>query len=112
VTNENRITIRVWGDYVCFTRPEMKVERVSYPIMTPSAARGVLEAIFWEPEMCHLIDQIESARIHDVPSDGSGRVASWPRRRNLERDLLSGLQHEINQFFKFGVRVQKSSLRN
>lgn len=54
----NRITIRVWGDYACFTRPEMKVERVSYPIMTPSAARGVLEAIFWEPQMCYVIDQI------------------------------------------------------
>ena len=54
----NRVTIRVWGDYACFTRPEMKVERVSYPIMTPSAARGVLEAIFWEPQMCYLIDSI------------------------------------------------------
>jgi len=56
--NNNRVTIRVWGDYACFTRPEMKVERVSYPIITPSAARGVLEAIFWEPEMCYMIDQI------------------------------------------------------
>ena len=55
---KNSVTIRVWGDYACFTRPEMKVERVSYPIMTPSAARGVLEAIFWEPQMCYLIDQI------------------------------------------------------
>src|SRR4051794_39722729 len=41
----------VWGEFACFTRPEMKVERVSYPLMTPSAARGVLEAIFWKPEM-------------------------------------------------------------
>ena len=52
------IAVRVWGDYACFTRPEMKVERVSYPIMTPSAARGVLEAIFWEPEMYYLIDSV------------------------------------------------------
>ena len=58
MTANNRLTIRVWGDYACFTRPEMKVERVSYPIMTPSAARGVLEAIFWEPQMCYVIDQI------------------------------------------------------
>jgi CRISPR-associated protein Cas5d len=56
--NNNLITIRVWGDYACFTRPEMKVERVSYPVMTPSAARGVLEAIFWEPEIYYLIDSI------------------------------------------------------
>lgn len=43
--------VRVWGDYACFTRPEFKAERVSYPVMTPSAARGILEAVFWEPEM-------------------------------------------------------------
>ena len=36
----NRITLRVWGDFACFARPEMKVERVSYPVLTPSAARG------------------------------------------------------------------------
>ncbi len=52
------VTIHVWGDFACFTWPEMKVERVSYPIMTPLAARGVLEAVFWEPEMCYLIDSI------------------------------------------------------
>jgi len=54
----NRITLRVWGDFACFTRPEMKVERVSYPVMTPSAARGVLEAVYWEPQMFYLIDAI------------------------------------------------------
>lgn len=56
------ISIRVWGDYACFTRPEMKVERVSYPIMTPSAARGTLEAIFWEPQIYYLIDSIRVVR--------------------------------------------------
>ncbi|WNV03154.1 type I-C CRISPR-associated protein Cas5c [Candidatus Methylospira mobilis] len=56
--SENLITIRAWGDYACFTRPEMKVERVSYPVMTPSAARGLLEAIFWEPQIYYLIDAI------------------------------------------------------
>jgi CRISPR-associated protein Cas5d len=54
----NLITLRVWGDFACFTRPEMKVERVSYPVMTPSAARGILEAVFWEPQMFYLIDSI------------------------------------------------------
>lgn len=54
----NLVTLRVWGDFACFTRPEMKVERVSYPCMTPSAARGVLEAVFWEPQMFYLIDSI------------------------------------------------------
>ncbi len=54
----SHITLRVWGDFACFTRPEMKVERVSYPVMTPSAARGILEAIFWEPQMFYLIEAI------------------------------------------------------
>jgi CRISPR-associated protein Cas5d len=44
------LEVKVWGEFACFTRPEMKVERVSYPVMTPSAARGMLEAIFWKPE--------------------------------------------------------------
>jgi len=44
------LSVRVWGEYACFTRPETKVERVSYPVPTPSAARGLLEAIFWRPE--------------------------------------------------------------
>lgn len=43
------VVVKVWGDYACFTRPEMKVERVSYDVMTPSAARGILEAILWKP---------------------------------------------------------------
>ena len=44
------VEVCVWGKLACFTRPEMKVERVSYEVMTPSAARGILEAIFWKPE--------------------------------------------------------------
>ncbi|MGH3372933.1 MAG: CRISPR-associated protein Cas5, partial [Nocardioidaceae bacterium] len=44
------LAVRVSGELACFTRPEMKVERVSYPLLTPSAARGVLEAIFWKPQ--------------------------------------------------------------
>jgi CRISPR-associated protein Cas5d len=56
--NDGTVSIRVWGDFACFTRPEMKVERVSYPIITPSAARGILEAIFWEPQIHYLIDSV------------------------------------------------------
>ncbi len=52
------LALRVWGDYACFTRPELKVERVSYPVMTPSAARGVLEAIFWHPQMRWQVEEI------------------------------------------------------
>jgi CRISPR-associated protein Cas5d len=52
------LTVRVWGEFACFTRPEMKVERVSYPVMTPSAARGILEAIFWKPEFSWRVESI------------------------------------------------------
>jgi CRISPR-associated protein Cas5d len=52
------IKLKVWGDYACFTRPEMKVERVSYDVITPSAARGVLEAIYWKPAIYWVIDKI------------------------------------------------------
>lgn len=50
--------VEVWGDYACFSRPELKVERVSYEVMTPSAARGILEAVFWKPEIKYIIDEI------------------------------------------------------
>ena len=52
------VKLRVWGDYALFTRPEMKVERVSYDVMTPSAARGILEAIYWKPAIRWVIDRI------------------------------------------------------
>jgi CRISPR-associated protein Cas5d len=52
------LEVKVWGELACFTRPEMKVERVSYPVMTPSAARGLLEAIFWKPEIKWQIREI------------------------------------------------------
>ena len=52
------ICIEVSGDYACFSRPEMKVERVSYDVITPSAARGILEAVMWHPGMRYVIDRI------------------------------------------------------
>lgn len=52
------IKVKVWGDYACFTRPEMKVERVSYDVITPSAARGILDAIYWKPSIRWVIDGI------------------------------------------------------
>lgn len=52
------VRLKVWGDYASFNRPEMKVERVSYDVITPSAARGILEAIYWKPEMAWVIDRI------------------------------------------------------
>lgn len=56
----NRFVLEVWGDLACFTRPELKVERFSYPVMTPSAARGILDAIYCKPpEFGWRVDRIE-----------------------------------------------------
>jgi len=56
------VKLRVWGDYACFSRPEMKVERVSYDVMTPSAARGILEAIHWKPAIRWVVERIHVVR--------------------------------------------------
>lgn len=52
------VKVKVWGDYALFSRPELKVERYSYDVMTPSAARGILEAIYWHPGLEWKIDRI------------------------------------------------------
>lgn len=52
------VKVEVWGDYASFNRPELKVERVSYEVMTPSAARGLLESIYWHPGLKWVIDKI------------------------------------------------------
>lgn len=76
------VKLRVWGDYACFTRPEMKVERVSYDVITPSAARGILEAIHWKPAIKWVVD-----RIH---------VLKPIRFDNIRRNELSGVIAEAN----------------
>ncbi len=83
------LQIKVWGDFACFTRPEMKAERVSYDVMTPSAARGLLEAIFWKPEFdwrvrsIHVLKPIQriSVRRTEVNSKISERtVRGWAEK--------------------------------
>lgn len=81
-----RVRVRVSGALACFSRPEMKVERMSYEVMTPSAARGVLDAILWKPEMKWLVHKIEvlapirylSVRRNEVENKVSRRtIESW-----------------------------------
>lgn len=78
------IRIECWGKYACFTRPEMKVERVSYDVMTPSAARGLVESIFWHPGLRYVIDEIDvmspirftNVRRNEVKSKLSANIAA------------------------------------
>jgi len=62
MSERHRVRVRVEGAHACFSRPEMKVERVSYEVMTPSAARGVLDAILWKPEMRWVVHRIAVLR--------------------------------------------------
>ncbi len=79
--------LEVWGDYACFTRPELKVERVSYDVMTPSAARAIFEAILWKPAIRWNVTRIEvlkpikwiSVRRNEV-----GKTVSSPTSKQME----------------------------
>lgn len=78
------VKVRVWGDYALYSRPETKVERYSYDVMTPSAARGILEAIYWHPGLRWVIDKIYVMKPIQFTSVRRNEVKS----KILARDLL------------------------
>ena len=98
------ISLEVWGDYAGFTRPEMKTERVSYDIMTPSAARGLLESIYWHPGMRWVIDRIHvcapirftNLRRNEVKSTISARSARTVMERG-RGELYLATSQDIQQ---------------
>ena len=89
------VRLKVWGDHACFTRPEMKVERVSYDVMTPSAARGILEAIHWKPAIRWVIDRIHvlnPIRFQSIRRNEVGSKASAANiKKAMNRGSLEGL---------------------
>lgn len=126
--------LEVWGDYACFTRPEMKVERVSYDVMTPSAARAIFEAILWKPAIRWNITRIEvlnpikwiSVRRNEV-----GRIVPAPTAKQMsgvlgapmgifiedERQQRAGLflrdvRYRIHGFFHFIPPEQRKAKRS
>ena len=94
------VKLRVGGARACFTRPEMKAERVSYDVITPSAARGILEAVYWKPAIRWIVDGIhvlkpirfESIRRNEVGSKISDTSAS----RAMASGKLDGLVHYVD----------------
>ena len=87
------INLLVSGDYACFTRPEMKVERVSYDVMTPSAARGILEAIHWKPAIRWVVDAIhvlKPIRVQSIRRNEVGAKAPVARVRSAMRSGAVG----------------------
>ncbi len=102
------IAIKVWGDFACFTRPEMKVERVSYDVITPSACRGILEAIYWKPEIKWVIDKIHILKPIHFLNIRRNEVDSKISYRNVKTAISGGktnLQLIIEE-----ARQQRASL--
>ncbi len=81
------IRLKVWGDYACFTRPEMKAERVSYDVMTPSAARGILDAIHWKPAIRWVIDRIHVLNEIQFETVRRNEIRSKISPRNIKRAM-------------------------
>jgi len=79
--------LRVWGQNACFTRPEMKVERVSYDVMTPSAARGILEAIHWKPAIRWVVDRIHVLNPIRFDTIRRNELASKIPKGNVEKAM-------------------------
>ena len=109
IKNEKRvnavpISLEVWGDYAYFTRPEMKTERVSYDVMTPSAARGLLESIYWHPGLRWVIDRIHvcapirftNLRRNEVKSTVNARSARTVMERG-KGELYPAASRDIQQ---------------
>lgn len=99
------IKLHIWGERACFTRPEMKVERVSYDVITPSAARGILEAIHWKPAIRWCVDRIhvlkpirfESIRRNEVGSKVSARNVLSAMKAKSTQDLYTVVDEDRQQ---------------
>jgi CRISPR-associated protein Cas5, subtype I-C/DVULG len=102
------IVLHVSGDYALFTRPEMKSERVSYDVMTPSAARGILEAILWKPAIRWVVRQITVLNPIEFESIRRNEVGSKVPPRNVMA-AMSGADIDLHQYPELD-RQQRSSL--
>lgn len=95
------VRLKVWGKYACFTRPEMKVERMSYDVITPSAARGILSAIHWKPAIAWRVDRIhvlnairfESIRRNEV----GGKISPATVRKAIKAGSTAGLANYVDE---------------
>ena len=95
------VRVLVWGERACFTRPEMKVERVSYDVITPSAARGILDAIHWKPAIRWSVDRIhvlkpirfESIRRNEV----GGKLSSASVAKAMKAGSTSGIANFVDE---------------
>jgi len=101
------VEVKVWGRYACFTRPETKVERLSYPIIPPSAAAGVLESIYWKPQF-----RWDVTEIAVLPHPDRGGTADWENYMPITLNELSadGDTHPPDGYNLVDHRVQRTCL--
>lgn len=113
--------IEVTGDYACFTRPEMKVERVSYDIITPSAARGIFQAIFWKPAINWRITRIDVLNpitwmtvrrneINDVASERNTGINIEDNRQQRAALLLKNVRYRLYAEFDYIPPQQRAKV--
>lgn len=89
------IILKIWGDNACFTRPEMKVERVSYDVITPSAARGIIEAIHWKPAIRWIVDRIHVLEPIQFENIRRNEVADMIKPGNVTSAIKKGNLSEL-----------------
>jgi CRISPR-associated protein Cas5d len=105
------IKVRVRGEYALFTRPEMKVERVSYEVITPSAARGIIEAVYWKPAIRWVIDKIHVLKeieftnvrrneVSDKASIGKPYIVVTEARQQRAAMVLRNVDYIIEAHFE------------
>ena len=102
------VKLHVWGEYACFTRPEMKVERVSYDVMTPSAARGILEAIHWKPAIRWTIDRIHVLKPIRFESLRRNELGGKIPAGNVHKAMRSGTTDGLRTVIE-GDRQQRAA---
>ncbi|MDX2270804.1 MAG: type I-C CRISPR-associated protein Cas5c [Cyanobacteriota bacterium] len=106
MSHPNWLAVKVWGDFACFTRPEFGAERVSYEVMTPSAARGILEAIFWKPEFAWSIQEIWVLKPIRRFSIVRNEMTTW----QSDRSAQSWSKEGIGGFYVEDDRAQRHTL--
>lgn len=118
---DKEFCLEVWGPMACFTRPELKVERVSYDVITPSAARAIFEAIFWKPAIHWQVTKIEvlnSIKWTTIRRNEVGAVASKnpifieDKRQQKNSLLLQDVRYRIWAKLEFIPQWKRKETKN
>lgn len=82
--------LEVFGDHACFSRPELKTERVTYDVITPSAARGIIESVFWHPGLMYHIDRVYVLNLIRTTSIKRNEIKSKILASNVRKTMIDG----------------------